>query len=130
MDTIFFSSYRYLRAISENILFRYKSFFFRLTILLEARNSYFQFWATFELVILTHSKQSGLTIWVEMNYVTLTWAKKTNYCGSVDKEASSIKLWRLGSFQIRQSKGPFPLLICTWFLKNQVVKIKFDKLDF
>ena len=57
-----------------------------------------------------HSKQSGLTIWVEMNYVTLTWAKKTNYCGSVDKEASSIKLWRLGSFQIRQSKGPFPLV--------------------
>ena len=23
-----------------------------------------------------------------------------------------------------------PLLICTWFLKNQVVKIQFDKLDF
>jgi hypothetical protein len=26
--------------------------------------------------------------------------------------------------------GPFPLLICTWFLKNQFGKIKFDKLDF
>ena len=27
-------------------------------------------------------------------------------------------------------KNAFPLLICTWVLKNQVVKIKLDKLDF
>ena len=27
-------------------------------------------------------------------------------------------------------KSPYPLLICTLILKNQVVEIKFDELDF
>ena len=30
----------------------------------------------------------------------------------------------------REKQGSLPLLICTWFLKNWVWKIKLDKLDF
>ena len=52
--------------------------------------------------------QSGFEVWID-SYV-LTWWEKD--------------IFKFGSLMI------YALSICTWFLKNQVGKIEFDKLDF